>query len=61
MRASQTSRKNYFETPYESMYKMLEDLKPLPVNLPLDQYKNSSHIYGKSSTMLWSLFENRGD
>lgn len=50
---------NYFETPYESMYKMLEDLEPLPVNLPLDQYKNSSHIYDKSSTILWSLFENR--
>ena len=46
--------------PYDSMYRMLDNIESLPVNLPLDQYANSSHIYGKSSTMLWSLFENRG-
>ena len=48
------------EIPFESMYKMIEGLEPLPVNLPLDQYENSSHVYGKSNTMLWSLFEKRG-
>lgn len=48
------------EIPFESMYLMLDKIEALPVNLPLDQYENSSHIYGKSSTMLWSLFENRG-
>ena len=46
--------------PYKSKYQMLDKVEPLPVNLSLDQYTTSSHIYGKSSTMLWSLFENRG-
>ncbi|MED3501943.1 M1 family metallopeptidase [Brevibacillus agri] len=35
---------------------------PLPVNLPLDKYsKNqSSYIYGKSTAMLWKVFEQNG-
>ncbi|QKY71013.1 M1 family metallopeptidase [Lentibacillus sp. CBA3610] len=47
------------EVPYETMNKQLEDLEPLPVNLPLDEYDRnmSSYVYGKSSTMLWKLFE----
>ena len=47
------------EVPYKNMYKMLDQVEPLPVNLALDQYANSSQIYGKASTMLWHLFENR--
>lgn len=47
--------------PYESMYKQIEHLEH-PVNLPLDQYESnvSSYVYGKSSTMLWRLFEKDG-
>lgn len=50
------------DIPYESMYKQIEYLEPLPVNLPLDKYSNnqSSYIYGKSNVMLWKLFEKRG-
>ncbi|MGG4499011.1 M1 family metallopeptidase [Brevibacillus reuszeri] len=35
---------------------------PFPVNLPLDKYtKNqSSYIYGKSTSMLWKVFEKNG-
>lgn len=35
----------------------------LPVNLPLDKYSSneqSSYIYGKSSTMLWKVFQENG-
>jgi Peptidase family M1 domain len=48
--------------PYDSMYKQIESLDPLPINLPLDKYKSnvSSYVYGKSTVMLWSLFENNG-
>lgn len=48
--------------PYEDLYKMIERLKPLPVNLSLDEYDSdaSSYIYGKSNVMLWKLFEQRG-
>lgn len=48
--------------PYEILYKMIERLKPLPVNLSLDEYEydSSSYIYGKSNVMLWKLFEQRG-
>ncbi|WP_394530915.1 M1 family metallopeptidase [Priestia aryabhattai] len=50
------------DIPYKLMYSQIENLKPLPVNLPLDQYgsNSSSYIYGKSNTMLWTLFEKRG-
>ncbi|WP_192797366.1 M1 family metallopeptidase [Psychrobacillus glaciei] len=54
---------NNEEVPYSSMYAAIQNLDPLPVNLPLDEYeegKQSSYIYGKSSVMLWSLFEGRG-
>ena len=50
------------DIPYKLMYSQIENLKPLPVNLPLDQYgtNSSSYIYGKSNIMLWKLFEKRG-
>ncbi|YCI76439.1 M1 family metallopeptidase [Bacillus sp. R1-10] len=35
----------------------------LPVNLPLDKYSSddqSNYIYGKSSTMLWNIFQDNG-
>jgi len=50
------------EIPYETMNEQLAHLEPLPVNLPLDKYEKnqSSYIYGKSSTMLFNLFEDRG-
>ncbi|MGK9185451.1 M1 family metallopeptidase [Priestia filamentosa] len=50
------------KVPYKLMYKQVEDLKPLPVNLSLGQYEDNSaaYIYGKSNTMLWKLFEKRG-
>ncbi|MDF9762258.1 hypothetical protein OKW24_004031 [Peribacillus simplex] len=35
----------------------------LPVNLPLDKYSSndqSNYIYGKSSTMLWKIFQENG-
>ncbi|MCM3671644.1 M1 family metallopeptidase [Mesobacillus maritimus] len=50
------------EIPYEAMNEQLAHLEPLPVNLPLDKYEKnqSSYIYGKSSTMLFKLFEERG-
>lgn len=48
--------------PYDTM---LDDINliqdaTLPVNLPLDKYKNNSHIYSKANTMLWLLFKDRG-
>ena len=46
--------------PYEDLYKMIERLKPLPVNLSIDEYDTSSYIYDKSNVMLWRLFEQRG-
>lgn len=54
--------KSHEEVPYDNMLdqlNLIEDAS-LPVNLPLDKYDNSSHIYGKASTMMWLLFENRG-
>ena len=49
------------DVPYELLYGMIEPLKPLPVNLSLDEYGNdSSHIYVKSNVMLWKFFEHRG-
>ncbi|OIJ11513.1 hypothetical protein BKP35_12285 [Anaerobacillus arseniciselenatis] len=50
------------EVPYDSMDKQLEQLESIPVNLPLDKYDEnmSSYTYGKSGTMLWKLFEQRG-
>jgi aminopeptidase N len=53
---------NNQEIPYESMNKQLDNLEPLPVNLPLDEYGNnmSSYVYGKSSIMLFKLFEHTG-
>lgn len=50
------------EIPYKLLYRQIEDLKPLPVNLSLNQYDDNSaaYIYGKSNTMLWKLFEERG-
>ncbi|KRF50531.1 hypothetical protein ASG98_27190 [Bacillus sp. Soil531] len=50
------------DIPYKLMYTHIENLKPLPVNLPLDQYgdNSSSYFYGKSNAMLWKLFEKRG-
>lgn len=48
------------EVSYENKYEILGYIEDLPVNLPIDEYTNSSHIYGKASTMLWFLFENRG-
>lgn len=40
----------------------LKTLKQYPVNLPLDRYKTnqSSYIYGKTSAMLWIIFEKKG-
>lgn len=35
----------------------------LPVNLPLDKYSSTdqnNYIYGKSSTMLWKVFQKNG-
>ncbi|MGG1220725.1 M1 family metallopeptidase [Priestia endophytica] len=48
--------------PYKLMHKQVEDLQPLPVNLSLGQYdvNSAAYIYGKSNTMLWKLFEERG-
>ncbi|GAB3056131.1 M1 family metallopeptidase [Virgibacillus ainsalahensis] len=48
--------------PYESMNEQLEKLEPIPVNLPLDKYDKhmSSYVYGKSGTMLWNLFKQKG-
>lgn len=46
--------------PYEELYKMIEQLKPLPVNLSLDEYDSNAYIYDKSNVMLWKLFEKRG-
>ncbi|MFY3790686.1 M1 family metallopeptidase [Ureibacillus sp. MALMAid1270] len=46
--------------PYENLYKMIERLKPLPVNLSLDEYDSSAYIYDKTNVMLWKLFEKRG-
>lgn len=46
--------------PYEDLYKMIEHLEPIPVNLSLNEYGTSSYIYGKSNVMLWKLFEQRG-
>jgi hypothetical protein len=53
---------NNIEVPYESMYKEIESLDDLPVNLSLDEYESyiSSYIYTKSNAMLWKLFEERG-
>ncbi|MBD3109901.1 M1 family metallopeptidase [Bacillus sp. AGMB 02131] len=50
------------DIPYESMNNLIEMLEPLPVNLPLDQYGEnmSSYIYGKSTTMLWNIFKEKG-
>ncbi|MCM3758163.1 M1 family metallopeptidase [Sporosarcina aquimarina] len=50
------------EVPYENMLNRIELIKDssLPVNLPLDQYENNSHFYGKARTMLWQLFKERG-
>lgn len=51
------------DVPYSDLYEMIKRLKPLPVNLSLDQYdqsNQSSYIYGKSNAMLWKLFEKRG-
>ncbi|PID21561.1 hypothetical protein CSV61_07605 [Sporosarcina sp. P3] len=50
------------EIPYDKMLERIELIKDssLPVNLPLDQYENNSHFYGKASTMLWLLFKDRG-
>ncbi len=50
------------DIPYDSMYQRIEQLDPLPVNLPLDKYMDnqSAYIYGKSNVMLWKLFEKRG-
>ena len=47
--------------PYEIYHQTAKEL-PLPINLPLDQYKgaSSSYTYGKALSMLWKLFENRG-
>ncbi|WP_251639356.1 M1 family metallopeptidase [Sporosarcina sp. NCCP-2716] len=47
---------------YDDMVDRLGLIKDtdLPVNLPLDQYENNSHVYGKASTMLWLLFKDRG-
>ncbi|MGE8081480.1 M1 family metallopeptidase [Peribacillus loiseleuriae] len=51
------------DVPYESIYKQIEYLEPLPINLPLDKYESnlSSYIYGKSNVMLWKIFEKRGE
>lgn len=46
--------------PYEDLYRMIESLKPIPVNLALDEYDSNSYIYVKSNVMLWKLFEKRG-
>lgn len=48
--------------PYDTMLDGINLIKDatLPVNLPLDKYENSSHIYGKASKMLWLLFKERG-
>ncbi|WP_188048493.1 M1 family metallopeptidase [Bacillus sp. CH30_1T] len=54
---------NNEEVPYSSMYAAIQFLDSLPVNLPLHEYEESnqsSYIYGKSSVMLWKLFEERG-
>ncbi|MEK4671406.1 M1 family metallopeptidase [Niallia sp. FSL R7-0271] len=51
------------DVPYSDLYEMIKRLKPLPVNLSLEQYdqsNQSSYIYGKSNAMLWKLFEERG-
>ncbi|MDG0029972.1 M1 family metallopeptidase [Priestia sp. Y58] len=50
------------DIPYKLMDREIKKLKPLPVNLPLDEYgeSSSSYIYGKSNAMLWKLFEKRG-
>ena len=50
------------EVNYKLINQLIEQLDPMPVNLPISQYGNnmSSYIYGKPSTMLWNLFEERG-
>lgn len=50
------------EPDYDEFSEQLESLKEYPIDLPLNQYPNnpSNYIYGKSTAMLWKLFEHRG-